>query len=86
MCSGMVRVLIETTAGTSAALGHLFEQYGCRVEERAPDHLRVAFPGASSEREALAEARLYVSMHPALRGAFRLAGATAAPPVRHLPE
>ncbi len=76
MCSGMVWVRIETTAGTSAALGRLFEQFGCRVVERAPDQLRVGFPDASSERQALAEARLYLSMRPALRGAFRLSGTT----------
>ncbi len=72
----MVWVRIETTAAASAALGRLFEQFGCRVVEHARDHLQVGFPDASSERQALAEARLYLSMHPALRGAFRLSDTT----------
>jgi hypothetical protein len=66
----MVCLRIETEAATAGALGRLFERYGCPVVERAPDHLSVAFPDAASERDALAEARLYLSMRPTLRPAF----------------
>jgi hypothetical protein len=68
----MVSLRIEADAGTAVTLSRLFEHFGCRVLERAADHLQVGFPDASSEREALTEARLYLSMRPALRGAFRL--------------
>ena len=68
----MVWVRIESEAGTTAALGRLFARYGCPVEERGPGDLSVAFPEAATEREALAEARLYLSMGPALRGTLRL--------------
>ncbi len=69
----MVSVLIETQAGKVAALGRLLERYGCQVFERGPDHLRVGFPDAATEREAIAEARLYVSMRPAFGASLRLA-------------
>jgi hypothetical protein len=67
----MVCVRMEVEAGAAAALGRLFESYGCRVVERADDHLRVGFPGVCSEGEALMEARLYLSMRPSLRRASR---------------
>lgn len=63
----MVCLRIETEAATAGVLGRLFERYGCPVVERAADHLDVGFPEAASERDALAEARLYLSMRPALR-------------------
>ena len=63
---------IESEARATVALGRLFARYGCPVEERGPGDLSVAFPEAATEREALAEARLYLSMRPALRGSLRL--------------
>jgi len=74
----MVCVRIEVQAGAVATLGRLFESYGCRVVERGDDHLRVGFPDACSEGEALTEARLYLSMRPTLRRASRLTAANAA--------
>jgi hypothetical protein len=71
----MVSVLIETQAGKVAALGRLLERYGCQVFERGPDHLRVGFPDAATEGEAIAEARLYVSMRPAFGASLRLGAA-----------
>lgn len=71
----MVSVRIETQAAKVAALGRLLERYGCQVFERGHDHLRVGFPAAATEDEALAEARLYLSMRPAFGGSLRLAAA-----------
>jgi hypothetical protein len=71
----MLSVLIETQEGNVATLGRLLERYGCQVFERGPDHLRVGFPDAATEGEALSEARLYLSMRPALGASLRLAAA-----------
>jgi hypothetical protein len=64
----MVCLSIETEAGGAVALGRVFERYGCRVLDCGSDHLRVGFPEAASEREAAAEARLYLSLRPASTG------------------
>ena len=71
----MVFLRIETEAGSIGALGRLFERFGCAVVERAPDHLRVGFPDAASESEALAEARLYLSLRRVSPGALHLSAA-----------
>lgn len=73
----MVCVRIEVDGGGAAALGRLFESYGCRVVERASDHLRIGFPQASSEGEAITEARLYLSMRPTLSRVSRLTAVDA---------
>jgi hypothetical protein len=73
----MVCLSIETEAGNAVALGRLFERFGCRVLDCRTDEVRVGFPDASSESEALAEARLYLSLRPrAARRPLRLAAAT----------
>ena len=69
----MVCLWIETEAGTAVTLGRLFEHFGCPVVDRAGDRLRIGFPDATTASEAAAEARLYLSMRPALRGASVLA-------------
>jgi hypothetical protein len=74
----MVCLSVETEVWTASALGRLFERFGCPVVERTSDHLYVGFPEAASEADAIAEARLYLSMRPGLREASRLA-AVAAP-------
>jgi hypothetical protein len=75
----MVCLWIETEAWNAVAVGRHFERFGCRVVERGDDRVRVAFPDASTESEAMAEARLYLSLRPrATRRPFRLVVAPAA--------
>jgi hypothetical protein len=74
----MVCLSIETEAGKALALGRLFERFGCEVLDCRSDNLRVGFPKASSELEAAAEARLYLSLRPGVRGASRIARVNAA--------
>jgi hypothetical protein len=72
----MVCLWVATEAGTASAVARFFESFGCQVIEGWGDHVRIGFPQASTEGEAAAEARLYMSMRPRLRGSFRLAVAT----------
>ena len=74
----MVCLRIETEAGKAVAVGRLLERFGCRVLDWRSDQLQVGFPEASTESEAVAEARLYLSLRPGARGAPRLAAVSLA--------
>ncbi|MEN3341544.1 MAG: hypothetical protein V7644_948 [Actinomycetota bacterium] len=74
----MVCLSIHTEAGDAVALGRLLERFGCRVLDSARDDVRVIFPEAATEAEALAEARLYLSLRPAALGGSPLAGLSLA--------
>jgi hypothetical protein len=77
----MIYLSIETEAGNAVALGRLLERFGCSVLECGREQVRVAFPDASTESEAMAEARLYLSLRPRttrIREPFRLVVAPAA--------
>jgi hypothetical protein len=76
MSREMVCLSIQTQAANGVALARLFERFGCRIMERRHDQLLVGFPEASNEREAAAEARLYLSMRPPNGGRLRPAAAT----------
>ena len=76
MSPTMVCLSIETQAGNSVALASLFERFGCRIMDRRQGRLLVGFPEASSEREAAAEARLYLSMRPPIPAGLRPGAAT----------
>ncbi len=58
----MVVMRIEAEQPAERAIARQLERFGCRVEEESPTSLRVEFPCAESEGEALAEARLYLGM------------------------
>ena len=58
----MIELWIAADGADAAGLQRHFERFGCRVLERSAEGLRIGFPQAASEREALAEARLYLSM------------------------
>ncbi|HZQ64178.1 MAG TPA: hypothetical protein VFA66_02990 [Gaiellaceae bacterium] len=56
----MVLLRIEAELAAERAIVSQLQRYGCRIVERTEDGIRVEFPYAESEREALAEARLYL--------------------------
>ena len=56
----MVCLRIEAEKAAERAIALQLERYGCRVVEQAPGELRVEFPLADTEREALVETRLYL--------------------------
>jgi hypothetical protein len=58
----MVVMRIEAEQPAERAIARQLERFGCRVQEEGPTSLRVEFPCAESEREALAETRLYLGM------------------------
>jgi hypothetical protein len=56
----MVLLRIEAEHTAERAIASQLQRFGCRIVEQSPDALRVEFPYAETEREALAEARLYL--------------------------
>jgi hypothetical protein len=56
----MVCLRIEAEPPAERAIARQLERFGCRVEEESPTSLRVEFPEATTERDALVEARLYL--------------------------
>ena len=63
-------LLIEAEQTAARGITSQLQRYGCRILQETPEGLRVEFPYAETEREALAEARLYLaSWNGALRSA-----------------
>ncbi len=58
----MVCLRIEADRSSERAIARQLERFGCRIVEESGSALRVEFPYAHSEREALAETRLYLGM------------------------
>jgi hypothetical protein len=56
----MVYLLIDAEQAAERGIASQLQRFGCRVLQQTPEGLRVEFPYAESEREALAEARLYL--------------------------
>ncbi len=67
----MVYLCIEAEQTAERAITSQLERFGCRVHHSAGG-LRVAFPYAETEREALAEVQLYLG---ARKGSVRSARA-----------
>jgi len=58
----MVALRIEAEQPAERAIARQLERFGCRVVEESTTELRVEFPDASTERDALVETRLYLGM------------------------
>jgi hypothetical protein len=58
----MVCLQIETECAEERGVAAQLARYGCRVVEQHPGDLRVEFPYADTEREALTETRLYLGI------------------------
>jgi hypothetical protein len=58
----MVCLRIEAERSSERAIARQLERFGCRVVEESPTSLRAEFPCAETEREALAETRLYLGV------------------------
>jgi hypothetical protein len=56
----MVFLRITAERAAERAIAVQLERYGCRVVDQAPGELRVEFPLADDDREALIETRLYL--------------------------
>jgi hypothetical protein len=56
----MVCLRIEAERTDGRAIASQLARFGCRVVEEVPGNLRVEVPYAETEREALAEVRLYL--------------------------
>jgi hypothetical protein len=56
----MVYLRIEAERAAERAIASQLQRFGCRVLEETPGGLRVEVPYAETEREALAEVRLYL--------------------------
>jgi hypothetical protein len=56
----MVCLRIRAERAAERAIAVQLERYGCRVVDQAPGELRVEFPLADNDREALVETRLYL--------------------------
>jgi hypothetical protein len=56
----MVYLRIEADETAERAIASQLERFGCRVLDATSGELRVAFPYAETEGEALVEARLYL--------------------------
>jgi hypothetical protein len=56
----MVCLRIRAERAAERAIAVQLERYGCRVIDEAPGELRVEFPLADNDREALVETRLYL--------------------------
>jgi hypothetical protein len=56
----MICLRIRAEREAERAIAAQLERYGCRVVDRAPGELRVEFPLADDDREALIETRLYL--------------------------
>jgi hypothetical protein len=58
----VIRLLITADGASTTAFERQLERFGCRVVDRTNSGLWVEFPSALSEREAAAEARLYLAL------------------------
>jgi hypothetical protein len=56
----MVYLQIDAEQTAERAIASQLERFGCRVLQQAAGGLRVAFPYAETEGEAIVEARLYL--------------------------
>jgi hypothetical protein len=56
----MVCLRIRAERATERGIALQLERYGCHVVEEGQGELRVEFPLADDEREALVETRLYL--------------------------
>jgi hypothetical protein len=56
----MVFLRIEAEHTAERAIASQLERFGCRIVEQSAEGLRVEVPCAETEREALAEVRLYL--------------------------
>ncbi len=58
----MVCLRIEAEPPAERAIARQLERFGCRVQEEGPTSLRVEFPEARTEDDAVVETRLYLGM------------------------
>jgi hypothetical protein len=56
----MVCLRIESEQAAERGIALQLQRFGCRILEQAPGELRVEFPDAETEHEALVETRLYL--------------------------
>jgi hypothetical protein len=56
----MVYLRIEADEFSERAIARQLERFGCRVVEESATVIRVEFPNAESEGEAVVETRLYL--------------------------